>query len=128
MSAEGSSVVAATAIALGSVATQSNGAFAQVFNETGLIVALLGALGGLFYVLAIDTPWSESVRPILMGATLAFGVGAFGPEIITKVFGIDIPKDVPLVELKAATAFLIGASQEWLIRRFFKRSRDNEQE
>lgn len=97
------------------VATPAAGPIAQVFNETGALMAIMGALGGVVGMLAIQAPgwsWKLLLRRALYGAGLAFGLRVLAPPIISSVLQIEIGPDAQATEGLAASAFLLGVLQE----------------
>lgn len=89
----------------------AGGPLSEVFGQLGLMMALMGALGGATRAIAIKVPWSEVIRPTLLGALLAFGLGVIAPPVIERVAGIVPAPDTPAIPMLAASSFLIGFMQ-----------------
>lgn len=93
------------------VALLTSGPLAEVFGQLGLLMALMGALGGATRAIAIKVPWVEVIRPTLLGALLAFGLGVIAPPILERVAGIVATPDTPAIQMLAASSYLIGFMQ-----------------
>lgn len=89
----------------------------DVFNERGLVLAFLGALGGAVRAVALKTTWREGLRVIVVGSALAFGVGVLGPSLMKPWFG-DFSPETGATGLLTASAFLIGLMGVTLIERW----------
>lgn len=106
----------ATVAAVGTIAAAATGGeLAQVFNELWLVLAIMGAFGGLTHGLALRLPWREVARGLAIGALLASGFGVFGPMAVANAFGLDAVADASSVKALAAAAFLIGFGQNILV-------------
>lgn len=91
----------------------------QVFNGTGLVMALMGALGGATIALYDRKQWREGARQALIGALLAFGLGVLAPLIVGRMMGVDATSQTGLVQSLAGAAYVIGFAHErvakWLL-------------
>ncbi len=106
----------ALAAAVGSVlAVGATGPLVTVFNELGLVMAIMGGLGGLAFALAIKAPWRAVIHPAMMGSMLGFGIGILGPLIVEWQTGVEVGPVGGSVETLAAIAFLLGFIQERII-------------
>lgn len=111
------------ALASSAGVTVAAGPIGQVFNETGALMAIMGALGGVVGMLAVQGPgwsWLLLLRRALYGAGLAFGLRVLAPPIISSVLQIEIGPDAQATEGLAASAFLLGFLQE-RVSDFFNR-------
>lgn len=99
----------ATAAALG-------GPLEQVFNELAIVLALMGALGGMTRGVAVRLGWLEVGRGVALGALLATGMGALLPQIVSPWIGSDLGQGAT-VPILAACAYLVGFAQDVLIAR-----------
>lgn len=109
----------ATVATVGAVAAAAtSGELAQVFNELWLVLAIMGAFGGLTHGLALRLPWREVGRGLVLGSLLASGFGVFGPAAVANAFGLDAVAAETGVKALAAAAYLIGFGQnivfDWL--------------
>lgn len=112
MSGQTSAVTAAVGAV---VAAATAGPLAQVFNELGLLLAVMGAAGGLVSGLY---PWRGAgvlLRSVVLGAVLAFGIGAASPYLLGEVLSIDLSRAGNSVMMLSAGAFLIGWFQDALL-------------
>lgn len=106
----------ATVGAVGAIAAAATGGeLAQVFNELWLVLAIMGAFGGLTHGLALRLPWREVGRGLVLGALLASGFGVFGPAAVANAFGLDSVAAASSVKALAAAAYLIGFGQNILL-------------
>lgn len=112
----------ATFIVGATAAATAAGPLAEVFDEMGLVMALLGALGGSLRFI-VSTRTSRRVRGVLsataelvssmfIGAGLAFGLGGLPVDLILAAVNLDVAPDDPGTKFLAAVAFLIGLAQE----------------
>lgn len=102
----------ATVGAVGAIAAAgASGELAQVFNELWLVLAIMGAFGGLTHGLALRLPWREVARGLVLGALLASGFGVFGPAAVANAFGLEAAAAENGVKALAAAAYLIGFGQ-----------------
>jgi hypothetical protein len=93
--------------------------FAQVFSQKALILAAFGALGGSVRAAVLKTGWRESLRVIFVGGAVAFGVGIFGPSVMSPIFG-PIDHDAPgSMGALTASAFLLGLVSVTIVERVF---------
>lgn len=80
----------------------------EIFNERGLVLAIMGALGGAVRSAAIKTTWREGVRVVFIGAATAFGFGILAPYLLRPWFG-DLPAELAgQIGALAAAAFVVG--------------------
>lgn len=108
----------AVALAGGAVAAATaGGPLATVFNELGLVMALMGGFGGIAWVLAIALPWRQALRPVVFGSIIAFGFGVISPVVLQWATGITLAPDTPMIPLLAATSFTVGFLQDWIVRK-----------
>lgn len=114
MSGQASTTVAVVG-AIGAGA--AGGPLAEVFNELALVLALMGAAGGMTRGIANRLPWREVGRGTFLGALIAFGMGALSPSIVESLFQINPGTTIPVL---AASSFLIGFGQDVVIA-FLKR-------
>lgn len=100
-------------------AAATGGELAQVFDQLALVLALMGAIGGLTHGLALRLGWREIARGVVIGGALAFGLGILGPQFVTGALGLDVTSGGTVRGL-AAAAFLIGFAQnvvvDWMRR------------
>lgn len=89
----------------------------DIFNERGLVLGVLGALGGAVRSAALKTTWREGVRVIFIGGVLAFGVGALAPYLLRGWIG-DLPEELAqTLGIIGAAAFLTGLMGVTIIER-----------
>lgn len=106
----------ATVGAVGAIAAAATGGeLAQVFNELWLVLAVMGAFGGLTHGLALRLPWREVGRGLVLGFLLASGFGVMGPYVAAAAINIEVIADISTVKGLAASAFLIGFFQNFII-------------
>jgi hypothetical protein len=92
------------------------GPISEVFNELGLVLAIMGALGGATFSLANRRPYRELARGVILGALLAFGLGVLSPIILERLFGLTSDgSGAAAVPLLAAAAYMMGFAQETFI-------------
>jgi hypothetical protein len=108
----GNSTLVATGGA--AAAALAGGPLAEVFNELALVLALMGAAGGMSRGLAIALPWREVARGVVLGALLATGLGVLLPHLLGPWIGQSGAVTVPAL---AACAFLAGFLQDILVAR-----------
>lgn len=94
----------------------AGGPISEVFNELGLLTAVMGALGGVSRTLSMRElrfcpAIKRGVRDAWLGGLLAFGIGIFSVPIIEKLFSIELAPDTG-VSAFAACAFAVGFFQE----------------
>lgn len=107
-------------IAGASVAAVTTGPLAQLFNEASLAIAIMGMLGGATSALALKKPWRETIRPGLIGASMAIGLSAFGPALLSKMLDIELSLTGSGIEGFGFTAYAIGFAQERITNRLTK--------
>lgn len=106
-----------TTLAIGvSLSFLAGGPLSEVFNEMGLLVAIMGALGGISRTLSIrdlqfKAAWRRGLRDAWLGGLLAFGIGVMSLPLLEKLFGFQLAPDSG-VNVFAAGAFAIGFFQE----------------
>lgn len=106
----------ATVATVGAIAAAATGGeLAQVFNELLVVMAIMGAFGGLTHGLAMQLPWREIVRGVTLGVLLAGGIGVLGPYVASAIMGVEIVASEGGVRALAATSFLIGFAQNFII-------------
>lgn len=80
----------------------------EIFNERGLVLALMGALGGAVRSAALKTTWREGLRVVFIGGVTAFGFGILAPFVLKPWLG-DLPPDVVgQIGALAASSFIVG--------------------
>lgn len=104
------------ALAFGTaIAAASAGPLAEVFNELGLVFALMGGFGGVTRGLAIRLVWREITRGVALGGLFGFGFGVVSPQIVERLFDVGIEPGTPAIPSMAAAAFIIGFMQDVII-------------
>lgn len=94
-----------------------SGEFNEIFNERGLVLGVLGALGAAVRTASLKTTWREGIRVIFIGAILAFGVGSIAPYLLRGWIG-DLPEDLAqTLGVVGAAAFLTGLMGVTIIER-----------
>lgn len=88
------------------------GPLSQVFHELALVMAIMGAAGGLTWGLANRHPWRNAARGVVLGALLAFGFGLASPNILDAVFSIKFAPGGSSASWLASCAFFVGLSQD----------------
>lgn len=106
-----------TAAIIGAASVATAGPLYQVFNELGLVLALMGAIGGALHALRHDVPWRAAIKPMITGAILAFGVGVISAPLLAQMLGIEVSPGSNSVPVLASGAFLIGLMQERVLAR-----------
>ena len=106
---------AAGAVLASAVASQASRPLLLIFNEIGLVMAIMGALGGATFVLALRVPWRQAAQPVLLGAMLGFGLSAIAVSLLKAQFGVEVAAQRGGVEVMASAVYLIGLSQERVI-------------
>ena len=100
----------------------------QVFNGTGLVMALMGALGGATFALVDRAKLRDGVRQAILGGLLAFGLGVIAPVLLGRIIGAEFTGQAATVQGLGAVAYLVGFAQErvasWLL--VMRNDRDNE--
>lgn len=104
------------------VAAGAGGPLSEVFNELALVMAIMGAAGGLTRGLAIRLPWREVVLGSALGCLIASGFGVLAPHIVKNLFGIDAGGSTARV--MAASAYIMGFGQDVVIT-WAKRGKKN---
>jgi RsiW-degrading membrane proteinase PrsW (M82 family) len=94
-----------------SVAAQVVGPLSLVFDETAILMAVMGACGGALLALTRRAPWRVFIRPALIGALMSFGLGILAVPIISRLLGLDIGED-QFSEYLAGASFIVGFAQE----------------
>lgn len=88
--------------------SDDGGAFQQIFNERGALLAIFGAMGGMVRAAVLKTTWREGLRVIFIGSAFAFGVGVLAPFLLKPWLG-DLPAEAhTALGTLCAAAFLIG--------------------
>lgn len=102
------------ALLIGGAATSfvASGAIQSVFNEAGLVMAIMGFLGGMTYSLAARRKWLQGARHALLGALLAFGLGVIAPFLLSKLLGTDLAESGGTIQGLSAAAYIVGFVQE----------------
>ena len=111
----------ATAVGFSVAAVASSGPLYAVFNEMGLLMALMGGLGGALYVLRHNVPLSHAVRPVVSGALLSFGAGVWAVPIVAKALGFEIANTQNSVPALAGAAFFMGFLQERILAKISRK-------
>lgn len=119
MTGQTTALVAVSAAASVAIA----GPLAEVFNELGLTLAIMGGLGGLTRGLAIWPPMREVARGVALGVLFGFGFGVTGPEIVHRVTGLEVAVGAHSIPALAAAAFSIGFLQDFLVSWFRARAK-----
>lgn len=102
--------------AFGAVAAAATaGPLTEVFNELGLVLALMGGFGGVTRGLAIRLAWREIVRGVILGGLFGFGFGVVSPDIVHRLFDVAIEPGTPAIPAMAAGAFIVGFMQDVVI-------------
>lgn len=96
-------------------AAATAGPLNEVFNELGLVLALMGGFGGITRGLAIRLEWREITRGVALGGLFGFGFGVLSPDIIHRLFDVAIEPGTPAIPAMAAAAFIMGFLQDVII-------------
>lgn len=108
VSVTGKGYVLATA---GVIAIPASSALAQVFNDVGLLMLIMGAVGGaLNGMLIVGVKWRPFMRSIAIGALLSFGCGVFAVPLVASWMGVEVEGET--IPYMGGAAFLIGLMQE----------------
>lgn len=102
------------------LAGSAGGPLSQVFGEMTLVMGIMGAFGGSASALAVKLPYSQVVRPAILGSLMAMGFGVLGPLVLSNIFGLEIANGTSMPPILAGSAFAIGFTQERVIKRFLK--------
>ena len=99
---------------------------AQAFDESALVIAIFGALGGSARWLFLQEGLREGGRLAILGALLAFGMGNLWSIVIKNWLG-DVPDHV-LTQPETAYygAFLVGLSSVAIMGRFIDGGKKDE--
>jgi hypothetical protein len=111
MTGHATSIAAAGAL----TAAATAGPLTEVFNELGLVLALMGGFGGVTRGLAIRLEWRETARGVVLGALFGFGFGVMSPHIIERLFDVAIEPGTPAIPAMAAAAFIMGFMQDVVV-------------
>lgn len=95
-----------------SSASMMSGALLQVFDDVGLMLAIMGGLGGLVTALFNKVPWKGGLRSMALGALIGFGGGLAGPVLLKHAVGIDLIVDTSTYRGLGVSAFFMGWGQE----------------
>lgn len=107
---------ATTIAAFGAVAAAATaGPLTEVFNELGLVLAIMGCVGGVTRGLAIRLAWREIIRGIVLGGLFGFGFGVIAPDIVNRMFNVVVEPGTPAIPAMAAAAFIVGFMQDVVI-------------
>ncbi len=92
--------------------------WSHIFNERGLILAFMGALGGAVRSATLKTTWREGVRVVFIGSGTSFGFGVLAPYILRPWIG-DLPEDISgTLGALGASAFVVGLVSVTIIERW----------
>lgn len=87
------------------------GPFAQVFDELGLLLFVMGLLGGITGHFSVKLPLKTAWVPALVGGLLGFGLGIIAPPLLKGALSVDIVADGSPRGL-AAVAYVVGIAHE----------------
>lgn len=114
----GENTAVATATYAATVVAVGPGALEQVFNQLMLVYAIMGAAGGVALGLFTQgTPLREIMRGGFLGMLLATGLGVAAPYVVAWAFPVDVGQVHNNVQLLAASSFIVGLGQNWIIDR-----------
>ena len=102
------------------VAAAVGGPLVQVFNELYLVLAIMGAAGGVTWGLANRRNWREVARGLVLGALLASGLGAISPHLVEWLTGVEFQPGGASVSVLASCAFFLGMAQDLVFARLKK--------
>jgi hypothetical protein len=101
--------------ALTSTATVATiGPFADVFNEVGALMFVMGMLGGLTAHMGIKLPMSSAWRPAFVGGLIGFGLGVIAPPLLDAMLDVKLTGDGSSRGLAAVT-YLVGILHERIL-------------
>lgn len=99
--------------------------FSEVFNQRAGLLTFFGALGGSVRAAVLKTTWVEGLRVMFVGGAVSFGVGVFGPYLLSPWFG-DLPAGMgAAIGTLTATAFLIGLVSVTVVERLISGDKRN---
>lgn len=100
------------------MAVATIGPFAEVFNELGLLMFTMGALGGLTGHFSLRLPFRHAVYPGLLGGVLGFSLGFVSPPILAATLDVELIVEGGSVRGLAAASFLLGVFHERVLAWF----------
>jgi hypothetical protein len=112
MAGQATSVTVAAATAGAAIV---GGPLSQVLNELALVMAIMGAAGGLTWGIANRYHWRDTGRGLVLGALMAFGFGLASPGILQGWIGISFAPGGTSASWLASCAFVLGMLQDWVI-------------
>jgi len=90
------------------------GPFAEVFNEAGLLMFVMGLLGGLTGHLGIKLQIKTAWRPAIVGGLIGFGLGVVAPPLLKAFLEVDLLADTTARGLAAVT-YIVGMMHERIL-------------
>jgi hypothetical protein len=90
------------------------GPFADVFNEIGALMFVMGLLGGLTAHMGIKLPIASAWRPALVGGLIGFGLGVIAPPLLDAMLDVNLTGDGSSRGLAAVT-YLVGILHERIL-------------
>ena len=91
--------------------------FAEVFNQRAAITTIMGTLGGTTRALFLKTDWRETIRVVVIGGLVAFGVGVLAPTLLPE--WIKVPEDSGLgTGILTSSSYLIGILAVTIMEKF----------
>lgn len=92
------------------------GPFAEVFDQMGLLLFVMGALGGLTAHFAVRLPFKTAFWPALVGGLLGFGLALVAPPILKSMLGVELMIEGGSARGMAACAYLVGVLHERVLK------------
>lgn len=92
--------------------------YAEVFNQRAAITTIMGTLGGATRALFLKTKWQETIRVVVLGGLVAFGVGVLAPTLLPDWIK-GVPEEASLsIGILASSSYLIGIIAITILEKF----------
>lgn len=99
----------------------------EVFGPLGQVIAFFGGLGGLVNALVTRKPWRETLRVVIVGVAVAFGLGTVSPYILAKVVPELSEVGGAALGILTASAFVVGLVAVAIVERVMGRANGDQQ-
>lgn len=93
----------------------------EVFSPLGQAIAFFGGLGALVNAVVTKRSWLDTIRIVLVGAAVAFGLGTVSPHILRRVMPELSEVNGAGLGLLTASAFIVGLVAIALVERMLRR-------
>lgn len=101
--------------------------FAEVFNQRAAITTIMGSLGGTTRALFLKTDWRETIRVVVIGGLVAFGVGVLAPTLLPE--WIKVPEESSLsIGILASSSYMVGILAITIMEKFTSEAKSDDED